>query len=90
MASRLVGTGARVTVWNRSSAKAEPLRALGAAVASTPAEVTASCDVVFTMLADPRAAKAVAMDGPDSAVAGIGSRPSTAVSKQHTGGALAM
>lgn len=78
MASRLVGTGARVTVWNRSAAKAEHLRALGAAVASTPAEVTASCDLVFTMLADPKAAKAVALDGPDSAVAGIGSRASTA------------
>ena len=51
---------------------------MGAAVASTPADVTASCDLVFTMLADPRAAKAVAMDGPDSAVAGIASRPSTA------------
>jgi 3-hydroxyisobutyrate dehydrogenase-like beta-hydroxyacid dehydrogenase len=61
MASRLVGTGAKVTVWNRSAAKAEPLKALGAYVAATPAEVTASCDVVFAMLADPRAAKAGAV-----------------------------
>lgn len=78
MAGRLVGTGAQVTVYNRSAAKCEPLRAMGAAVAATPADVTASCDVVFAMLADPRAAKAVAMEGPDSAVAGIASRPSTA------------
>ena len=78
MAARLVGSGASVTVWNRSVAKADPLRALGAAVASTPAEVTASCDIVFAMLADPKAAAAVATSGPDSAVAGIASRASTA------------
>ena len=76
MAGRLVGTGAEVTVWNRSAAKCEPLRAMGAAVASTPAEVTARCDVTFAMLADPRAALAVARDGPDSAAAGIASRAS--------------
>ena len=47
MASRLVGTGQNVMVYNRSVAKAEPLRQLGAAVASTPAEVTSTCDLVF-------------------------------------------
>ena len=78
MASRLVGTGQNVMVYNRSVAKAEPLRQLGAAVASTPAEVTSTCDLVFAMLADPKAAKAVAMDGPDSAVAGIAARPASA------------
>ena len=78
MASRLVGAGANITVYNRSVAKTEPLRALGAAVARTPAEVTSTCDVVFAMLADPRAAEAVAVGGPDSAVAGIASRGSNA------------
>ena len=78
MASRLVGTGQNVMVYNRSVAKAEPLRQLGAAVASTPAEVTGGRDLVFAMLADPKAAKAVAMDGPDSAVAGIAARPASA------------
>ena len=74
MAERLVGAGASVTVWNRSRDKAGPLEALGAAVAGTPAEVTSSCDVTFAMLADPRAAKAVALDGPDSALAGLAAR----------------
>jgi glyoxylate/succinic semialdehyde reductase len=81
MASRLLAAqgpaSIGVTVWNRSGGKAEPLRALGARVAATPAEVTATCDVVFAMLADPEAARAVAMVGPDSAVAGISSRAST-------------
>ena len=63
MAARLVHTGANVTVYNRSVAKTEPLRALGASVASTPAEVTRQCDLVFAMLADPKAACAVATDG---------------------------
>jgi len=78
MAARLVRTGANVTVYNRSVAKTEPLRALGASVASTPAEVTRQCDLVFAMLADPKAACAVATDGPDAAVAGIAARPATA------------
>ena len=78
MAARLVRTGANVTVYNRSVAKTEPLRALGASVASTPAEVTRQCDLVFAMLADPRAACAVATDGLDAAVAGIAARPATA------------
>ena len=71
MAGRLVGTGAQVTVYNRAAAKAEPLRALGARVATTPAEVSAECDVVFAMLSDPRASLAVATEGPDCVVAGI-------------------
>jgi glyoxylate/succinic semialdehyde reductase len=78
MAARLVRTGADVTVYNRSVAKTEPLRALGASVASTPAEVTGECDLVFAMLADPKAAKAVATDGPDAAVHGIAARATTA------------
>jgi glyoxylate/succinic semialdehyde reductase len=78
MAARLVRSGAQVTVWNRSLAKTEPLKALGALVASTPREVTTSCDLVFAMLADPQAAMKVATEGPDAAVAGIAARPPTA------------
>ena len=74
MAGRLVGTGAQVTVYNRNLSKAEPLRALGARVAASPAEVSAECDVVFAMLSDPRASVAVATEGPDCVVAGIGRR----------------
>ena len=78
MAARLVRSGANVTVYNRSVAKTEPLRALGASVAATPAEVTQECDLVFAMLADPKAAMKVATDGPDAACAGIAARPTTA------------
>jgi 2-hydroxy-3-oxopropionate reductase len=71
MAANLVKAGFNVTVWNRSPEKCRELQALGAAVAATPAEVTAACDVTFAMLADPAAAHAVCF-GPAGALEGIG------------------
>jgi len=49
MAERLAKAGARLTVWNRTRAKAEPLAALGAKVAADITEL-AACDVVFVMV----------------------------------------
>lgn len=57
MASRLVGAGHQVTVWNRTKAKAEDLLAAGARWASTPADAAASADAAFAMLADDAASK---------------------------------
>ncbi len=70
MARRILETGFSLTVWNRSAARAAPLEALGAFVASTPREAAASADVVCTMLSDPAALEAVA-DGPEGLVAGL-------------------
>jgi 3-hydroxyisobutyrate dehydrogenase len=50
LASRLLEAGHDVTVYNRTRSKAEPLVALGAAIADTPADL-ADCDIVFTMVA---------------------------------------
>ncbi len=47
MAERLLRAGCRVTIYNRTRAKAEPLAALGATVVGSPADV-ADCDIVFT------------------------------------------
>jgi 3-hydroxyisobutyrate dehydrogenase-like beta-hydroxyacid dehydrogenase len=58
MAARLVDAGHRVTVWNRSPGKAEPLLARGARWAETPA-LAASNDFVVTMLADDQALRDV-------------------------------
>ena len=71
MAKNLLKAGFQVTVWNRSQAKCAELAALGAKIATTPTEVTASCPVSFAMLADPAAAEAVCF-APDGALAGIG------------------
>jgi len=47
MAGHLIRNGHEVTVWNRTPAKAEPLRAQGAKVAETLEELGADCDVLF-------------------------------------------
>ncbi|MFD0687425.1 NAD(P)-dependent oxidoreductase [Actinomadura fibrosa] len=52
MARNLLRNGHRVTVWNRTAANAEPLRADGAAVAGSPAEAVEGAEVVITMLTD--------------------------------------
>ena len=49
MAERLAKAGADLTVWNRTRAKAEPLSALGAKVATDLGEL-AACDIVFVMV----------------------------------------
>ncbi|KAK2402785.1 glyoxylate reductase [Trifolium repens] len=43
-----------LTVWNRTKSKCEPLISLGAKYQPSPEEVAASCDLTFTMLADPQ------------------------------------
>ena len=49
MAERLAKGGADVTVWNRTRAKAEPLTAAGAKIASQLTDL-AACDIVFVMV----------------------------------------
>lgn len=49
MAERLVNAGLDVRVWNRTRAKAEPLKEIGATLVDTPRDL-ADCDVVFTMV----------------------------------------
>lgn len=60
MARRLLAAGHPLVVWNRTPAKAEPLRAEGAQVARSPAEAVLGADIVVTMLAGPGALDAVA------------------------------
>lgn len=47
MAGHLVSAGNDVTVWNRTPAKADPLRASGAAVADSLEDLGAQCPLVF-------------------------------------------
>jgi 3-hydroxyisobutyrate dehydrogenase len=49
MVKRLVQHGARVKVWNRTRAKAEPMLEIGATLADTRAQL-AACGTVFTMV----------------------------------------
>ena len=59
IAKNLVEAGHDVRVFNRSPARAEPLRKAGATVAATPAQAAHSADVVFTMVADDAALASV-------------------------------
>ena len=49
MAARLARSGADVTVWNRTRAKAEPLAQYGAKIAGKLTDL-AACDIVFVMV----------------------------------------
>lgn len=49
----------QLTVWNRTAAKCEALRSTGATIAETPAAVLKQSDVVFTMLFNEAAYRAV-------------------------------
>ncbi|MEV5744548.1 NAD(P)-dependent oxidoreductase [Microbispora rosea] len=59
MALNLVRAGAPLVVWNRTAARSEPLRAAGAEVAGSAAEVFRRARVVILMLADEAAIDAV-------------------------------
>jgi 3-hydroxyisobutyrate dehydrogenase len=59
MVLRLIDQGHRLTIWNRTEAKAKPLLARGARWAGTPAELAAGPDLAITMLTDAGAVEAV-------------------------------
>jgi 3-hydroxyisobutyrate dehydrogenase-like beta-hydroxyacid dehydrogenase len=71
MARRLLDAGNRLVVWNRTTAKAQPLVGLGASLAATPAEAASGAEVVVTMVADPEALRTVT-EGADGVGAGAG------------------
>jgi len=70
MASNLLKAGFPLTVYNRTRAKAEPLAAQGATIASTAAEAAKGADVVISILADDNASRAAWL-GKDGALAAM-------------------
>ena len=83
MARRLLDTGNQLVVWNRTPEKAEPLVALGASLAPSPAEAARRGDVVITMAADPCALRAVS-EGRDGLLAGLAA-PRTVIEMSTVG-----
>jgi 3-hydroxyisobutyrate dehydrogenase len=69
MAGRLLGAGFPLTVYNRSPERARPLAANGANVAESPRAAAAAADIVFSMVADDNASRAL-WDGAQGALAG--------------------
>ncbi len=69
MATRLLGLGHTVTVWNRSPDKAQALVGAGAKVAATPRALAQACEVILSIVADARAVEA-AYFGADGVASG--------------------
>ena len=71
IARRLLEAGHAVTGWNRTKAKAEGLIEAGLQWAESPREVAERSELVFTMVTNTAAVRAVT-DGPDGILAGLG------------------
>lgn len=71
IARRLIDAGHQVTVWNRTTAAAAPLAALGATMADTPAAATVSADFIIAMLRDDAASRQVWLAADTGAVHGL-------------------
>jgi 3-hydroxyisobutyrate dehydrogenase len=69
MAANWLAKGFKLTIWNRTRAKAEALGAQGAAIAATPREAAMDSDFVFAMVADDVASREV-WTGDSGALAG--------------------
>jgi 3-hydroxyisobutyrate dehydrogenase-like beta-hydroxyacid dehydrogenase len=67
---RLLAAGHRVTGWNRTASKAEPLTGLGMVWADTPREVAEATEMVFSIVTDAAAVRSVAL-GEDGVIAGL-------------------
>ncbi len=74
MVRRLLDAGHAVVGYNRTRAKAEPLVAAGMRLVASPRAAAESADLVFSMVSDTEALRAVAL-GPDGIVRGL--RPGT-------------
>jgi 3-hydroxyisobutyrate dehydrogenase len=59
MGMNLLKAGHRLTVWNRTAARADELVAAGAILAKTPREAAADAEVLLTMVSDPPALEEV-------------------------------
>ena len=67
---RLMAAGHTVTGWNRTPEKAKALVASGMRLAATPKAVAQASEIVFSIVTDAAAVRAVAL-GPDGIVSGL-------------------
>lgn len=70
IAKRLLDAGHMVTGWNRTREKAQPLLDAGMQWGDTPREVAERSEIVFTMVTNTAAVRAVT-EGPDGILAGL-------------------
>ncbi len=70
MAGQLLANGHDLAVWNRNPARLAPFRADAARIAESPADAARGAEIVFAMLADDAASRAVWL-GADGALAAM-------------------
>ncbi len=70
IAERMLKDGRHLRVWNRSPSAAASLAAMGAEVCATPGGAAQGSDMVFTMLGDDEATRAVILGGRDQPAVG--------------------
>jgi 3-hydroxyisobutyrate dehydrogenase-like beta-hydroxyacid dehydrogenase/SAM-dependent methyltransferase len=71
MAANLLAAGFPLTVHNRDRTREEPLRALGAASAASPAAAARAAGILCLCLSDDAAVRAVLLEGAEAAIAGL-------------------
>ncbi|KNA24479.1 hypothetical protein SOVF_015270 isoform B [Spinacia oleracea] len=71
MASRLISAGYTLTFYARTASKGEPLLALGAQLAASPADVARSSNIVFTMLGHPEDVRQIVLAKETGVLAGL-------------------
>jgi 3-hydroxyisobutyrate dehydrogenase-like beta-hydroxyacid dehydrogenase len=59
MARNLIKAGHKLTIYNRTRTRAEPLQPLGAQIAATPSDTARAAEILVTMLADDQAVEEV-------------------------------
>jgi len=81
IAANVQKSGCRVTVYNRTAEKAQPLVVAGATLARTPREAAATAEFVVTNLMDDASVLGI-VEGPDGVLAGfvLGEDPAVAMS----------
>jgi 3-hydroxyisobutyrate dehydrogenase-like beta-hydroxyacid dehydrogenase len=81
MVKNVLKAGHSVRAYNRTVAKTEEVRKLGAIVCASPREAATGADAVITIVSDPPALSSV-LEGPDGAFAGC--RPGTLIIDMST------
>jgi 3-hydroxyisobutyrate dehydrogenase len=81
MARQLLRAGFRLTVYNRSAGKAQPLVEEGAEIAATPREAAGGAEMVISMVADDEASRGMWL-GADGALAAA--KPGTVLIESST------
>jgi 3-hydroxyisobutyrate dehydrogenase len=69
MAANLLKAGFSLQVWNRTAERADGLKALGALVSATPADLANHCDIIIVCVSDTADVEAVIL-GEDGVLAG--------------------